>query len=66
MEDVNFSKKQRRTAVHSTFSRVVNNSRLQAKIAAYLVSMGRLLYLAFLYGWRFLNEISLDWLRNIF
>ena len=53
MEDVNFSKKQQRTAVHSTFSRVVKNSRLQAKIAAYLVSMGQLLCLAFLYGWRF-------------
>ena len=66
MEDVNFSKKQRRTAVHSTFSRVVKNSGLQAKIAAYLVSMGRLLCLAFVYGWRFLNKISLDWLRNIF
>ena len=66
MEDVNFSKKQRKTAVHSTFSRVVKNSRLQAKIAAYLVSMGRLLCLAFVYGWRFLNKISLDWLRNIF
>ena len=65
MEDVNFSKKQQRTAVHSTFSGVVKNSRLQAKIAAYLVSMGRLLCLTFLYGWRFLNKISLDWLRNI-
>ena len=66
MEDVNFSKKRRRAAVHSTFSRVVKNSRLQAKIAAYFVSMGWLLCLTFLYGWRFLNKISLDWLRNIF
>ena len=41
--------------------RVVKSSRLPAKIAAYLVSIGRLLCLAFLYGWRFLNKISLDW-----
>ena len=27
----------------------------------YLVSIGQLLRLAFLYGWRFLNKISLDW-----
>ena len=59
MEDIKFSKKQQRTAVHSTFSRVVKNSQLQAKIAAYLVSMGRLLCLAFLYGWHFLYKISL-------
>ena len=59
MKDIKFSKKQQRTAVHSTFSRVVKNSQLQAKIAAYLVSMGRLLCLAFLYGWHFLNKISL-------
>ena len=31
------------------------------KIAAYLVRIGQLLCLAFLYGWRFLNKISLDW-----
>ena len=31
------------------------------KIAAYLVSIGLLLCLAFLYGWRFLHKISLDW-----
>ena len=30
-----------------------------AKIAAYLVSIGWLLCLALLYGWRFLNKISL-------
>ena len=41
--------------------RVVKSSRLPVKIAAYLVSIGRLLCLAFLYGWRFLNKISLDW-----
>ena len=40
--------------------RVVKSSQLQAKIAAYLVSIDRLLYV-FLYGWRFLNKISLDW-----
>ena len=34
---------------------VVKNSRLLAKIAAYLVSIGRLLCFAFLFGWRFLN-----------
>jgi len=45
---------------------VVKSSRLLAKIAAHLVSIGQLLCLAFLYGWRFLNKISLVWLRNIF
>jgi len=45
--------------------RVVESSRLLAKIAAYLVSIGRLLCLAFLYGWRFLNKISLDWPRTL-
>ena len=39
----------------------VKSSRLQAKIVAYLVSIGQLLCLAFLYGWRFLHKISLDW-----
>ena len=42
-------------------TRVVKSSRLLAKIAAYLVSIGRLLCLAFLYGWRFLNKIPLNW-----
>ena len=42
-------------------SRVVKSSRLPAKIAAYLVSIGWLLCLAFLYGWCFLFKISLDW-----
>ena len=37
-------------------SRVVKSSRLPGKIAAYLVSIGRLLCLAFLYGWCFLNK----------
>ena len=40
--------------------RVVKSSWLPAKIGAYLVSIGLLLFLAFLYGC-FLNEISLDW-----
>ena len=35
-------------------------SRLPAKIAAYLVRISQLLCLAFLYGWHFLNKISLD------
>ena len=41
----------------------VKSSRLQAKIATYLVSIGQLLCLAFLYEWRFLKfyKISLDW-----
>ena len=30
------------------------------KIVAYLVSIGWLLCLAFLYGWRFLNKMCLD------
>ena len=37
--------------------RVVKSSRLPVKITAYLVSISRLLCLAFLYGWRFLNKI---------
>ena len=40
--------------------RVVKSSRLPA-IPHYLVSIGRLLCLAFLYRWRCLNKISLDW-----
>ena len=43
------------------YTRVVKSSRLLAKIGTYLVNIGRLLCLAFLYGWHFLNEISLDW-----
>ena len=43
------------------YSRVVKSSRLPLKIASYLVGIGRLLFLAFLYGWCFLNKISLDW-----
>ena len=44
-------------------SRIVKSSWLLPKIATYMysVSNGRLLSLAFLYGWRFLNNISLDW-----
>ena len=34
---------------------------LLAKIAAYLVSIGRLFFLAFLYGWCFSNKIPLEW-----
>ena len=41
------------------FIRVVKSSQLPAKIAAYLVSIGWLLCLAFIYGWCFLNKISL-------
>ena len=33
--------------------RVVKSSQLPVKIATYLVSINQLLYLAFLYGWRF-------------
>ena len=46
-------------------NRVVKSSRLPAEIAAYLVSISRLLCFAFLYGWRFLNKISLDWLLTL-
>ena len=35
--------------------RIVKSSQLPAKIAAYLVRMGRLLCLAILYGWHFLK-----------
>ena len=41
--------------------RVVKRSRLPAKIASYLFSIGWLLCLAFLYGWHFLNKVSLYW-----
>ena len=44
--------------------RVLKSSWLRAKIGAYLVSIGRLLFLAFLYGWHVLNKISLDWPRT--
>ena len=37
----------------SYVSRVVKSSRLPAKITAYFVTVGRLLCLVFLYGWRF-------------
>ena len=46
-------------------SRVLKSSRLRAKIGAYLVSIGWLLFLAFLYGWHVLNKISLDWPRTL-
>ena len=45
--------------------RVVKSTRLLAKIAAYLVIIGWLLCLAFLYGWHFINKISLDWLLTL-
>ena len=48
-----------------TIPKVVKSSRLPVKIAAYLVSIGRLLCLTFLYRWRFLNKISLDWLLTL-
>ena len=44
-----------------TCSRVVKSIRLPAKITAYLVSICGILWLAFLYIWRFLNKISVDW-----
>ena len=40
--------------------RVVKSIRLPVKITTYLISIGWLFCLAFLYGWRFLNKISLD------
>ena len=45
--------------------RVVKSSRLLAKVAAYFVSISRLLWLAFIYWWHFLNKISLDWLLTL-
>ena len=45
--------------------RVVKSSQLPAKIPAYLVSIGQLLCLAFLYGWLFLNKIFMDWLLTL-
>ena len=44
---------------------VVKSGQLLVKITAYLVSIGWLLCLAFLYGWRFLKKISLDWLLTL-
>ena len=44
-----------------TINQGCKRSRLPAKIAAYLVSIGQLLCLAFLYRWCFLNKISLNW-----
>ena len=45
---------------------VVKSSRLLVKVTAYLVSIGWLLCLAFLYGWCFLKKIiSLDWLLTL-
>ena len=41
--------------------RVVRSSWLPVKIAAYLICIGRLLCLAFLYRWHFLHKISLEW-----
>ena len=41
--------------------KVIKSSLLLAKTAGYLVSIGWLLCLPFLYGWPFLNKISLDW-----
>ena len=49
------------TQKYRHLGRVVKSVRLPAKITAYLASISQLLLLAFLYGWRFLNEISLDW-----
>ena len=43
------------------YIRVVKSSQLPANIAAYLVSIGRLLCLAFLYAWCFLNKMFLGW-----
>ena len=45
--------------------RVVKSSWLPVKIAAYFVIISQLLCLAFLYGWCFLNKISLDWLLTL-
>ena len=45
--------------------RVAKSNRLLEIIAAYLFSIGQLLWLAFLYGWRFLNKITLDWLLTL-
>ena len=41
---------------------VVKSGQLLVKITACLVSIGWLLCLAFLYGWRFFKKISLAWL----
>ena len=48
------------------WNRVVKSSQLPAKIAAYLVSIDRLLCLAVLCIWCFLNKISLHGLATYF
>ena len=45
--------------------RVVKSSRPLPKIATYLLSIGRLLCLAFLCGWHFLDKASLEWLLTL-
>ena len=62
MREQNINKKQTEIERFDWFIEQIHvkSSRLQAKIITYLVSIGQLL-LAFLYGWRFLNKISLDW-----
>ena len=47
-------------AVSLTINRVVKSSWLLAKIATYLVSIGWLLCLAFLYGWPFF-KLNYPW-----
>ena len=49
------------TASFTAYIRVLKSSWLPAKIPTYLVSIDWLLCLTFLYRWRFLNKISLDW-----
>ena len=44
---------------------VVESGQLLVKITACLVSIGWLLCLAFLYGWRFFKKISLAWLLTL-
>ena len=45
-------------------SKVVKSAQLPVKITTYLAGIGWLLCWAFLYRWRFLSKISLDWLRT--
>ena len=47
------------------YIRVVKSSRLLAKINTYLVCIGWLLSLSFLYKWLFFKKISLEWLLTL-
>ena len=48
-------------AYQFSYGTMVSQSSAGLSKVAHLVNISRLLYFAFLYGWCFLNTISLDW-----